>query len=137
MEQKARELRDLAESMFKGTLEYRNDDAFGRMALCFFSRQIEHISGVIVLVHKGEYRNASLIARSMIKGLLQILWAAAEGDAKVCQDRANQWLEFSCVTSWKKMKNLKLAGSRSAQLRNRRSSACFRRTAISFSQGSR
>jgi len=62
-------------------------DHFGLMSLTFLSRQIDHAESVLLLVPR---RDAVLIARTMLDGLYQILWAY--GDPA---ERGFRWRAFA------------------------------------------
>jgi hypothetical protein len=86
-------------------LEFRDDDYFGWMLFVFFAKQAEHARGILALTEKGLYRDAGLIARSMVEGFVQLLWACQEP-----QVRARAWKEFVYVSSWRKMLKDEQAG---------------------------
>lgn len=65
------------------------------MALCFLSKQIGHLRSIVILIPS---RDATLIARSMIEGLCQLLWAAREPATHPLQ-----WRAFAWVHDWRVM----------------------------------
>jgi hypothetical protein len=101
--QKLEELHALASSV--GDITFPRGDAFGRLTLCFFARQHEHASAIVRLAASGLYRDAGLIARSMMEGLFQLLWTTHDP-----QVRAARWWEFSAVSSWRKMRKHEESG---------------------------
>lgn len=74
-------------------VQYSEDDHLGFMALCFLSKQIDHSRSILRLIPS---RDAVLVARSMIEGLCQLLWAAK--DPKVLPLR---WRAFAWVHDWR------------------------------------
>lgn len=81
---------------------YSEDDHLGFMALCFLSKQIDHARSVLALIPG---RDAVLIARSMIEGLGQLLWAANEPDVLPLK-----WRSFACVHDWRVMQGKVASG---------------------------
>jgi Family of unknown function (DUF5677) len=88
-------LLDLANETIEGA-ECLDDDHLGFMALCFLSRQIDHIQSIVTLVPN---RDAILIARSMIEGLCQLLWAAQKP-----MERPLKWRAFAYIHDWRLQK---------------------------------
>jgi hypothetical protein len=78
----------LIEEMTSG-IECSEENHLGFMALCFLSKQIDHARSVLALIPS---RDAVLIARSMIEGLAQLLWAASKPDVLPLQWRAFVWV---------------------------------------------
>ncbi len=74
-------------------VQYSEDDHLGFMALCFLSKQIDHSRSILRLIPS---RDVVLVARSMIEGLCQLLWAAKE--PKVLPLR---WRAFAWVHDWR------------------------------------
>jgi len=68
--------------------KYSEDDHLGFMSLCFLSKQTGHMQSILTL---SPSRDAILIARSMIEGLCQLLWAAVE------PERSLNWRAFALV----------------------------------------
>ena len=73
--------------------EYLDDDHLGFMALCFLVRQTNHIQSIVKLIPN---RDSILIARSMVEGLYQLLWAAQEPTK-----RPLKWRVFAYVHDWR------------------------------------
>jgi hypothetical protein len=65
------------------------------MTLCFLSKQVDHLQSILTLTPR---RDVILIARSMIEGLCQLLWAA-EAPAIL----PLQWRAFAWVHDWRVM----------------------------------
>jgi hypothetical protein len=68
-------------------------DHLALMSLCFVSKQIEHLRSIRILVESTQYRDAGLIARSMIEGLCILLWAAREPKERPLQWKSYAWIE--------------------------------------------
>jgi len=94
------DLYDIASAVQQRQLDFRDDDHFGWMIFLFFAKQTEHTRGILTLAEKGLYRDAGLIARSMMEGIVQLDWASKDPQA-----RALAWKEFMWVSSWRKMMN--------------------------------
>lgn len=73
---------------------YSEDDHFGFMALCFLGKQADHMKSILML---NESPDVALIARSMIEGLCQLLWAAKP------DVRGLQWRAYSYIHDWRVM----------------------------------
>lgn len=82
--------------------QYSEDDHFGFMALCFLSKQTSHTRSILTL---GEAKDVGLIARSMLEGLCQLLWAANDPHT-----RALRWRAFAWVHDWRTMQTQIAAG---------------------------
>lgn len=65
------------------------EDHLGFMALCFLSKQIDHMQSIVTLIPN---RDATLVARTMIEGLCQLLWAARNPATRPLQWRAYVWV---------------------------------------------
>jgi len=76
-------------------IQYPEEDHLGFMALCFLSKQIDHMQSVVTLIPN---RDAILITRSMIEGLCQLLWAAGESATLPLQ-----WRSFCWIHDWRVM----------------------------------
>lgn len=74
-------------------IEFKEQDHFALMCLCFLSRQTGHAEAVVRL---KDHPDAELITRSMVEGLVQFLWTA--GDPA---PRARRWREYAAVYDWK------------------------------------
>ena len=74
-------------------IEFKEQDHFALMCLCFLSRQTRHAEAVIRL---KDHPDAELITRSMVEGLVQFLWTAGDPGP-----RARRWREYAAVYDWK------------------------------------
>jgi len=93
LEEWINKLLDLADEILKSA-KCSDNDHLGFMALCFLSRQVDHIQSVIRLVPN---RDATLIARSMIEGLCQLCWAA-----QTPIELPLKWRTFGYVHDWRR-----------------------------------
>lgn len=75
------------------SIPIREDDDFGFMTIQFLYKQIQHTESLLSLVPR---RDAGLIARTMIDGLYQLLWAF-----HAPEDRAKRWRSFSIIHDWR------------------------------------
>lgn len=101
-EQALPELRDwlnrllnLTDEMAYG-VKYSEEDHLSFMALCFLHKQVDHARSVIMLIPG---RDAVLIARSMIEGLVQLLWAESRPD-----ELPKKWRAFAWIHDWRIMR---------------------------------
>lgn len=76
-------------------VQYSEDDHFAFMALSFLGKQVDHTRSIFAL---DNGRDVGLIARSMLEGMCQLLWAANDSDA-----RALRWRAFAWVHDWRMM----------------------------------
>ncbi len=104
-------LLDLANETIEGA-ECLDDDHLGFMALCFLSRQIDHVQSIVKLVPN---RDAILIARSMIEGLCQLLWAAQNP-----MERPLKWRTFAYIHDWR-LQQVKIDRGESIDLNQQKS----------------
>ncbi|HUD13269.1 MAG TPA: DUF5677 domain-containing protein [Terracidiphilus sp.] len=74
-------------------ISIREDDDFGFMTIQFLYKQMQHAESVLLLIPR---RDAGLIARSMIEGRYQLLWAFDAPEA-----RARRWRSFSVIHDWR------------------------------------
>jgi hypothetical protein len=77
-------------------------DYFGRMALYFHAKQIEHSTAILTL---DGHPDSTLVARSMLEGLCLLKWARADE-----AERALMWHAFSLVIDWRRLKAEELSG---------------------------
>ena len=96
------ELLELTEETLKGPIQFDQNNHLLFLALTFTAKQAEHAKSVLTL---GESPDATLITRSMLEGLNQLLWAAQEPD-----DRPLRWRAFAYVRDWRTMKAQDAAG---------------------------
>lgn len=73
-----------------GKIRYSENDHFGFMALSFLGKQREHMKSIIIL---NESPDVVLIARSMIEGLCQLLWAFKDPNILGLQWRAYSFIQ--------------------------------------------
>ena len=73
-----------------GNIRYSENDHFGFMALLFLGKQREHMKSILTL---NESPDVVLIARSMIEGLCQLLWAAKDPDILGLQWRVYSFIQ--------------------------------------------
>ena len=78
-------------------VRYREDDHFAFMALAFLSKQIDHMEALLLLNRR---RDTVLIARTMLEGMSQLLWAAQDKPT-----RAFRWRAFAWVHDWRTMRD--------------------------------
>jgi hypothetical protein len=78
--------------------EFNEMDHLALMCLCFVSKQEEHLKSVRILAESRQYRDAGLIARSMIEGLCILLWAARKP-----QERPFQWKSYAWIEDYRLM----------------------------------
>jgi hypothetical protein len=91
------ELLELSDAMTQRA-KFDGMDHLALMSLCFVSKQIEHLRSIRILVDAKQYRDAGLIARSMIEGLCILLWAARKP-----QSRPLRWKSYAWVEDYKLM----------------------------------
>jgi hypothetical protein len=102
---KAGEAVDLAACTQHGAFSPREHKDFAYMAFSFLGKQTEHMRSILALVDAGLYRDAGLIARSMLEGRAQLVWASKDPE-----ERGRQWRDFWPVADWRKMKKEQKAG---------------------------
>jgi len=74
-------------------ISIEESDDFGFMTAQFLYKQMQHGESVLSLVPR---RDAGLIARTMIDGLYQFLWAF-----QAREERAKLWRSFSIIQDWR------------------------------------
>jgi hypothetical protein len=74
-------------------IQVKEDDDFGFMSMHFLYKQMHHVESVLSLVPS---RDAGLIARTMIDGFYQLLWAA-----HAPEERSRLWRSFSIIHDWR------------------------------------
>lgn len=77
-------------------VQVSEDDHFAVMALCFQGKQVEHSLALEALVPR---KDSILIARTMVEGMCQLLWAARD-----MPERAQRWREFALVEDFREWK---------------------------------
>ena len=83
-------------------LTVRDDDDFGFMIVQFLYKQMQHAESLLTIVPR---RDAGLIARTMIDGLLQLLWITHDPE-----DRARRWRSFAIIHDWRLIQGRLTAG---------------------------
>src|SRR5574337_145776 len=78
----------LAQEM-TNNVRHSENDHLAFMAVCFLVKQIDHARSILALIPS---RDVILIARSMIEGLCQLLWAGRDPDALPFRWRAFAWV---------------------------------------------
>ena len=96
------ELLALTEQALTDRIQFDQNNHLLFLTLNFTAKQVEHARSVLAL---GESPDATLITRSMLEGLNQLLWAAQEPD-----DRPLRWRAFAYVRDWRMMKAQGAAG---------------------------
>lgn len=96
----SQELLSAADDFIDGTSgkEYPHSDHFAFMLLTFLCKQANHMHSILRL---GTGYDSSLVARSMLEGMAQLLWTAKEP-----QTRAERWRAYSVVHDWRKLQYL-------------------------------
>lgn len=101
----AGEMFKLVEPAFSQRINFKENDHFGFMSACFVNKQIEHARSLGILVDSGQYKDAEIISRVMLEGLIFILWARIDID-----DRAFAWRSYSLVSDLDTMMKMKEKG---------------------------
>jgi hypothetical protein len=83
-------------------IRVRHDDLFGKMAVIFLAKMTEHLR---VLLAIETSRDTALIARCMLEGVAQLMWAADSP-----QERALMWQNYACITDLKNINDCDLLG---------------------------
>ena len=78
-------------------VELKEDDHLGFMATLFLRKQVEHLRSIHALLPR---KDVVLVARSMVEGLCQLLWAQQK------PERAWRWRAFAYVHDWR-LQNLR------------------------------
>lgn len=87
-------LLQLVRLMLDAPVHYEDQqDHFAFMALCFVSKQAEHLQSALALVRSGDWRDAVAIARSMLEGLSLLTWAAQDKNERAWRWRTYAWVE--------------------------------------------
>lgn len=92
----ARKFSSLADEIMHGSVICRDDVPFDLMVLVFFSKQSEHLESLLALTRSTPSRDTALIARSMMEGLAQLLWAYGQPE-----ERAERWRAYAFVADWR------------------------------------
>ena len=92
MDRQVRKVLALADKSARG-IPLKEEDDFGFMTAQFLCKQMQHAQSMLGLVPR---RDAGLVARTMIEGLYQLLWASQEA-----QGRAKRWRSFAVIEDWR------------------------------------
>jgi hypothetical protein len=84
------------------SISIEESDDFGFMTVQFLYKQMQHGESVLSLVPR---RDAGLIARTMIDGLYQLLWAF-----RAPEERAKLWRTFSIIHDWRRIQGQRKLG---------------------------
>ena len=103
----ARKFLSLADEVGHRSTEYRDDIHFDLMVLVFFSKQSEHLESLLTLTESAPSRDTALVARSMLEGLAQLLWAHQQPE-----ERAKRWKAYAFVADWRLLRQKDEAGER-------------------------
>lgn len=87
---------------YKESKKYDENDHFAFMALTFLSKQHTHARTIATL---QDSRDSLLIARTMLEGLMLLLWTELEP-----AERALQWRAFAIVHDWRLFQQLVARG---------------------------
>lgn len=82
----------LADKSARG-IPLKEEDDFGLMTAQFLFKQMQHAQSVLSLIPR---RDAGLVARTMIEGLYQLLWAS-----QAAEERARLWRSFAIIDDWR------------------------------------
>ncbi len=94
---------ELADELMVNTQCMENDH-FGFMVLSFLSMQKTHMRSLLLL---SETRDSCLIARSMIEGMCQLLWAADDPS-----ERGLRWRAYAWIIDWRTQRKNENAGEK-------------------------
>ncbi|TAL33126.1 MAG: hypothetical protein EPN93_13895 [Spirochaetes bacterium] len=99
------DLYDLSIDLINSSFKILQNDHFGFMSIFFLEKQIEHNRSMVILINNNQHWDSTLIARSMIEGYSQLIWASKEKS-----ERGYKWRAYSWITDWRKIKNQILSG---------------------------
>ena len=98
-------LEALAHGMFTPPIAYQTDNGADVMALSFATKQLEHLRSVRTLIAAGEYRDAQLIARTMLEAQVTLRWAFTQ-----TPERTDRWFWYGAILDWRQMAESKALG---------------------------
>ena len=91
---------DLAGLVVHGSrIPFEADDRAHIMLLSFASKQHDHLHSVRVLVDAGQGADATIIARTMLEGTAQLLWALNRRP-----DGPELWWWYAAVMDWRQLR---------------------------------
>ncbi|CAA9538191.1 MAG: hypothetical protein AVDCRST_MAG49-541 [uncultured Thermomicrobiales bacterium] len=97
---------DLAGLVVHGSrIPFEADDPAHVMLLSFASKQHDHLHSVRVLVDAGQGADATIIARTMLEGTAQLLWALNHRP-----DGPELWWWYAAVMDWRQLRENELNG---------------------------
>lgn len=100
-------LLSLTEEILRGPIRYNFDeDHFGFMVLCFTTKQYDHLRSIFVLIKAGLPRDAAIIARVMMEGMVALLWVVKNGR----DEFSRQWRAYSLISDFRRMQKKKADG---------------------------
>lgn len=86
-------LMQIAQAVIRSDSLQITKNPFRLMCLAFLTRQIDHVASLISL---HGHRDMTLIARSMLEGMVILMWVTKDARA-----RAAQWRDFVYVHDWR------------------------------------
>lgn len=86
-------LLQITESLIKNVSFDRRKDHMGFMALCFVSKQIDHVESICLLEDNNKYRDAWLLSRIMFEGLAFLYWASQDPVNRPYNWKSYYWVE--------------------------------------------
>jgi hypothetical protein len=100
----ADDVQALAIEMLDSQIKFRGDNGADVMAVSFATKQAEHLASLRTLVSAGAHRDALVIARMMIEGLVRLHWAFQEAE------RTELWLWFGAILDWQQTRKNERVG---------------------------
>ena len=85
-------LYELIERTLADTIQCKEDDDLGFMAITFNAKQAEHLGSLATLIAHQQFFDAGLIARTMVEGVALLAWAS-----KAPAERPAKWRAYSVV----------------------------------------
>lgn len=101
----AKGLEALAHDMFTPPIAFQTDNGADVMALSFATKQLEHLRSVRALVSADLYRDALLIARTMLEAQGTLRWAFSRSP-----ERTDLWFWYGAILDWRQMAKSKAQG---------------------------
>ena len=102
LDELAQDLEVLTREMFTPPIPYQFANSADLMALSFATKQHEHLRSVRALIAAGLYRDAQVIARTMLEAWGRLLWAF-----NAVPERTDRWFYFGAILDWRQMKRNK------------------------------
>lgn len=104
-------LSKLAFDMLQHVELTEKEDYLGLMASAFAYKQLEHFKSVLLLVDAGQNRDAVVICRIMMEGVIILNWASG-GPA----ERALNWIKYSAVELYRLFYNTPMYAENKARI---------------------